>query len=123
MGVREVASRFVELCNQGRNFEVMETMYAPDIVSVEVDGSETAGQPQVIEKSRVFQRDNPIQSEKVRGPFFHGPDRFAVHFAFEVTRNATGQRELVEEIGVYTVRSEKITREQFFLYDGERRPR
>src|ERR1051326_6093015 len=44
MSVRTVAARFVELCNQGKNFDVMRTMYAPDIVSVEGDGRETAGQ-------------------------------------------------------------------------------
>ena len=44
MSLQTVAREFVDLCNQGRNFDVMRTMYAPDIVSVEGDGSETAGQ-------------------------------------------------------------------------------
>jgi hypothetical protein len=44
MSVRTVASKFVELCRQGKNFDVMRTMYAPDIISVEGDGKETAGQ-------------------------------------------------------------------------------
>jgi len=34
MSVRTVASKFVDLCRQGKNFDVMRTMYAPDIVSV-----------------------------------------------------------------------------------------
>ena len=44
MSIQTVARKFVEMCNQGKNFDVMHTMYAPDIVSVEGDGKETAGQ-------------------------------------------------------------------------------
>src|SRR5665213_1072149 len=51
MSFRTVAAIFVELCRQGKNFDVMRTMYAPDIVSVEGDGKETAGQEAVIKKS------------------------------------------------------------------------
>ena len=55
----------------------------------------------------------------MRGPYFNGPGQFAVHFTFDVTRKATGTRESIEEVGVYTVGKDgQITREQFF-YDGE----
>src|SRR5688500_8127076 len=118
MSIQTTARRFVELCNQGKNFEVMRTMYHPDIVSVEGDGSETAGQQPVIRKSEIWGTSNAIHSERVRGPYFNGPDQFAVHFTFELTRNSTGQRATIEEVGVYTVKDDKITREQFF-YDGE----
>ena len=119
MSIQTVAREFVDLCNQGKNFDVMRTMYAPDIVSVEGDGKETHGQQPVIRKSEVWQANNAIHSERVRGPFFNGPHQFAAHFTFEVTRKATGERQTLEEVGVYTVDDAgKITREQFF-YDGE----
>src|SRR5262245_1137607 len=102
MSVRTVAAKFVELCSQGKNFDVMRTMYAPDIVSVEGDGAETAGQGPVIKKSEDWQSNNAIQSEKLRGPFFNGPDQFAIHFTFEVTPKRTGKRITLEEVGVYT---------------------
>ena len=119
MSLRTVAEQFVDLCNQGKNFDVMRTMYAPDIVSVEGDGKETTGQGPVIKKSEVWQSQNTISGEKVLGPFFNGPNQFAVHFTFEVTPKATGKRVSIEEVGIYTVKDDKITREQFF-YDGER---
>lgn len=119
MSVRTVATKFVELCSQGKNFDVMRTMYAPNIVSVEGDGSQTAGQGPVIKKSEVWQGNNTIHSERVLGPFFNGPDQFAVQFTFEVTPKSTGKRITLEEVGVYTVNDDKITREQFF-YDGVR---
>jgi hypothetical protein len=118
MSLKAIGKQLVELCNQGKNFDVMETMYAPDIVSVEGGGEETVGQARVIQKSRVWQGNNAIHSQKVRGPYFNGPNQFAVQFAFEVTRKATGKRVMLEEVGVYTVEGDKITREQFFC-DGE----
>lgn len=119
MSDHPVARQFVEMCNQLKNFDVMRTMYAPDIVSVEGDGAETRGQQEVIRKSEIWQGNNTIHSEKVRGPYFNGPNTFAVHFTFDVTRKSNGKRETIEEVGIYTVgKDQKITREQFF-YDGE----
>jgi len=119
MSVQSLAREFVDLCNQGKNFDVMRTMYAADIVSVEGDGKETAGQQPVIHKSEIWAGDNKIVGEKVRGPFFNGPNQFAVHYTFEITRKGANKPTTIEEVGVYTVnKNDKITREQFF-YDGE----
>jgi hypothetical protein len=120
MSVRTVASKFVELCRQGKNFDVMRTMYAPDIVSVESDGKGTSGQGPVIKKSEDWGSDKAFNGETVAGPFFNSanPDEFVVFFTFDITPKATGRRITLEEVGVYTVKNDKITREQFF-YDGE----
>ena len=117
MSLKSVATQFVELCSEGKNFDVMRTMYSPDIVSVEGDGKETKGQAPVIKKSEIWQANNPVSREVVRGPYFNGPDQFAVSFMFDVTRKGTGEKVTLEEVGVYTVKDDKITREQFF-YDG-----
>lgn len=121
MSLRTVATRFVELCNQGKNFDVMRTMYAPDIVSVEGDGTQTAGQGPVIKKSEDWVADKTFNGETVAGPFFNGanPDQFTVYFTLDVTPKATGKRITLQEVAVYTVnKDDKITREQFF-YDGQ----
>jgi hypothetical protein len=118
MSLQSVATKFVEMCNQGKNFEVMETMYAPDIVSVEGDGAETAGQQPVIQKSRDWASNNEIHGEKVIGPYFNGDNQLAVHYTFEVTFKPKNQRRTLTEIGVYTVKNDKITREVFY-YAGE----
>lgn len=114
MSLQTVAKKFVELCNQAKNFDVMHTMYSDDIVSVESGGQETAGKTPVIQKSERWAAGITIHGEKVRGPFFNGPNQFAVHFTFEITPKATGKRITQEEVGVYTVTNDKITREQFF---------
>lgn len=117
MSLESVAKQFVELCSQGKNFDVMHNLYAPDIVSVEGNGSETAGQAEVIKKSERWAAANTIHGEMVRGPYFNGPAEFAVHITFEVTRKDSGERKTLEEIAVYTVKNDKITRERFF-YEG-----
>jgi hypothetical protein len=120
MSVQTVAKQFVDLCNQGRNFDVMRTMYAPDIVSVEADGTEFKGQQAVIKKSEDWVADKSFDSQAIRGPFFHGPNQFAVHFVQKVTPKATGKQITLEEVAIYTVnRDDKITREQFF-FEGTR---
>jgi hypothetical protein len=121
MSVQTVGKKFVELCRQGKNFDVMRTMYAPNIVSVESDGKETAGQAAVIKKSEDWVSDKEFNGETVAGPFFNraNPDQFAVYFTMTVTPKATGKRITGEEVAIYTVnKDDKITREQFF-YDGE----
>ncbi|HTO54721.1 MAG TPA: nuclear transport factor 2 family protein [Myxococcota bacterium] len=117
MSIKSLAQKFVEMCNQGKNFDVMRSMYAPNIVSVEGDGGETAGQGPVIKKSEIWQGQNEIHGERVLGPYFNGPKQFAVHYTFEVTRKGEKNRTTLQEVGVYTVENDKITREQFF-YDG-----
>ena len=119
MSIQTVAHKFVELCKQGKNFDVMRTMYSPTIVSVEGDGKETAGQNPVIKKSEDWVSDKAFNGETVAGPFFNGanPDQFVVFFTLDVTPKASGKRVALEEVAVYTVKNDKITREQFF-YDG-----
>ena len=64
MSLQTMASQFVELCNQCKNFDVMHTMYAPDIVSVEPSGEETAGKTPVIQKSEHWQANNTIVGKR-----------------------------------------------------------
>jgi hypothetical protein len=119
MSVQTVAVRFMELCKQGKHFEVMRTMYAPEMVSVESDGVETVGKEPVIRKSEVFQGSNILHGQDLRGAFFCGDanasaGRFAVYSVLEYTPKAGGDRRTQEEVGLYTVKDDMITREEFF---------
>ena len=119
MSVETVALRFKELVNQGKHFEVMRTMYSADMVSVEGDGRETVGKEPVIRKSEIWQGNNNIHGGKLLGPFFCGDPGassgpFAVYLAIDFTPKAGGQRVTHEEVGLYTVKDDQITREEFF---------
>ena len=122
MSVRTVAGKFMDLCSQGKHFDFMRSFYAPEMVSVEGDGREFVGKETVIHKSEVFQGNNTLQSQDLRGPFFLGDagassGRFGVYTAIEFTPKAGGERRRHEEVGLYTVKNDTITREEFF-YDG-----
>src|SRR5438067_5532007 len=120
MSVQTVARKFVDLCRQGKNFDVMHTLYSPTIVSVEGDGKETAGQGPVIKKSEDWVADKTFHGETVAGPFYNGAnaDQFAAYFTLDCTPKATGERITLEEVGAYTAKNDQTTRDQFF-YDGE----
>ena len=92
------------------------------MASVEGDGKETVGKEAVIHKSEVFQGNNAITGQDLRGPFFCGDQnatsgRFGVYTSITFTPKSGGQRQTHEEVGLYTVKNDMITREEFF-YDG-----
>jgi hypothetical protein len=122
MSTAKVAARLVELCKAGKNFDAMKELYSDDIVSVEAaakpDGSfETAGKAAVLQKSAEWAAANEIHGATTEGPYLAN-DKFGVVFVFDVTHKASGKRESLKEIGVYTVAGDLITREEF-LYGSE----
>lgn len=122
MNISEIAAKFVAMCNEGKNFDVMKELYAPGIVSVEAvrrktGDFETAGKEAVIQKSAEWAAAHEIHGGKVDGPYILG-DRFAVVFEFDVTVKATNERIQDREIAVYTVVDSLITREEFFYGVG-----
>lgn len=114
MSLKSMAEEFVSLCNQGKNFDVMRAMYSDDIISVEATGAVTAGKAAVIQKSEKWASTIEIHGETVGGPFFNGPDQFAVTFTFDITPKATGKRVQQSEVGIYFVQNGKITKEVFY---------
>lgn len=118
MTTSEVANKFVTLCKEGKNFDVMQTLYDEKIVSVEAvrrktGNFETTGKSAVIQKSAEWAGAHEIHGSTVDGPFLL-EDKFAVVFEFDVTPKATGKRVKDREIAVYTVANGLIVREEFF---------
>lgn len=118
MTTSELANKFVTMCQQGKNFDVMKELYDEKIVSVEAmrrktGDFETTGKAAVIQKSADWAGAHEIHGSTVEGPFLLG-DRFSVLFEFEVTPKATGERVKDREIAVYTVANGLIVREEFF---------
>jgi ketosteroid isomerase-like protein len=122
MTTRELADKFVQMCKEGKNFDVMKQLYHDDIVSVEAavrkTGShETSGKEAVIQKSAEWAAAHEIHGATVEGPFLLG-DEFGVVFEFDVTPKATGRRVSNREIALYTVADGLITQEKFYYGPG-----
>ena len=119
----EVGRQLVELCRQGKNMEAVETLYAPDIASIEPCGNEQMparkdGIAAIRGKAQWWYENHEVHSGQANGPYPHG-NRFIVFFKYEVTARTgpfAGKRMTIDEAALYTVRNGKIAQEEFF-YD------
>ena len=121
----EVGKRLVELCRQGKNVEAVNTLYAPDIVSVEVMSgpqmpARTSGIDAIRKKNQWWTDTHEVHASDIKGPYPHG-DRFIVWMSYDVTAKEgpmANKRMHLEETGLYTVKNGKIVQEEFFYSMG-----
>ena len=113
-----VAEELVSFCRAGRNMDAINTLYSPEIVSVESMGNEQMpremkGIDAIREKNKWWAANNEVHSAVVDGPFV-GEGKFVVYYKFDTTFKPTGKRQNMEETALYTVDNGRIVREQFF---------
>jgi hypothetical protein len=118
MTTLEVGKKLVELCNQGKLQQAMETLYSQDIASIEAGAvpnmaKEHYGIKAVAQKGQWWQENHTVHSASCEGPFPKG-DQFVVFFKFDVTNKPSNQRFQMNEAALYTVSNGKIVREEFF---------
>ena len=118
MTTKEVADKLVALCSEGKFLEATQTLYSPEIVSIEASappgGSrETKGLEDVLKKGEWWTENHEVHSSTVEGPLVAG-SHFAVTFKMEVTFKPAQRRFHMEEIAVYEVADGKVVYEQFF---------
>jgi ketosteroid isomerase-like protein len=118
MTAQEVGQKVVELCSQGKFEEAMQTLYSPDIVSVEAmaqpGGSrEAVGMEAVAAKGKWWQDNHEVHGVVVEGPVATAT-HFCVRFKLDVTFKPTGVRMTMDELALYQVKDGKIVREEFF---------
>ena len=121
----EVGRRLVELCREGKYLEAVNSLYAPDVVSIEARGdahmpARNEGIDKIRGKNQWWIDNHTIHGQEAIGPYPHG-DRFIVHFKIDVTPHAgpmKGQRMTFDEAALYTVRDGKIAQEEFFYHMG-----
>jgi ketosteroid isomerase-like protein len=121
MDTKQVGEKLVELCRQGKNLEAIDSLYSPDIVSVEAMGNEQMpaemrGIEAIRGKNQWWLENHDVHSAAAEGPYPNN-DRFAVRYNYDVTAKAgpmAGQRMKMDEIALYTVKDGKIVREEFY---------
>lgn len=118
---RATAQALVAHCRAGTEHEALATLYDPDAVSVEAmampgsGSAETRGIAGIAGKHDWWRSAMLVHETTVEGPYFHGADRFAVIFRFDVTDRHSGQRRVIREVAAYTVDAAgKVLREEFF---------
>ena len=124
MSAMEIGKQLVELCNAGKDDEVVDRYYDAKIVSIEGQGSdEMPARMEGIEAIRgkhAWWYDNhEIHSTRAAGPFCgHRDDQFAVLFEMDITNKPSGQRMQMSEVALYTVAGGKIVQEEFLYQVG-----
>lgn len=118
MTTEEVANKLVKLCSEGKFHEAIDTLYSPDIVSMEAGAPpgtspESKGLPAVKGKAEWWTANHEVHSSAVEGPLVAGA-HFAVTFKMDVTFKPQAKRFNLEEVAVYKVADGKIVHEQFF---------
>lgn len=118
MPLNEIAAQLVAGCREGREAEMLETLYAADAVSVEAmdmgQGRECHGLDGIRGKHAWWEGMFEVIEADVSDPFPHGEDRFAVTFQVKAKNKETGEVSDMNEIAVYHVAGDKIVREEFF---------
>ena len=117
--------KLVELCKAQKASEALATLYSPQIVSIEAQGSpdmpaRMEGIDAIKGKNDWFESSYEVHKADAKGPWPHG-DRFIVNFTYDVTAKSgpmAGQRMTLDEAALYTVRDGKIVQEEFFYHMG-----
>lgn len=119
MKTQEIANNLVAWCNAGEEHKCYEQLYSPDIVSIEMEGSEnqvSRGMDEIAKKGAWWQENFEVNSLKTSAPTV-ADNWFSVRHEMDVTHKPSGQRSVTSELAIYQVQDGKIVREQFF-YDA-----
>lgn len=118
MNLKRIADELVAGCRENRARDNLDKLYSPDAVSVEAadmgQGREARGLDAIKAKHDWWEDAMEVLDGDIVGPMLHGEDRFAVIFRVKAREKATGDVTDMEEVGIYTVRDGRITREEFF---------
>jgi hypothetical protein len=117
MNTEEVATKLAEYCRNGEWMKAVDELYAKDIVSIEPHAmenmpAEMRGIDQVRSKTDWWEKNFEVHSTKVGGPFV-ARDMFVVQFDVDATEKTSKKRIQMSEVGIYTVKDGKVTREEF----------
>lgn len=118
MTTQQIADTLVGLCSQGKFHEAIDSLYSPEIVSMEAGAPpgmsrESKGLAAVKAKAEWWAANHEIHSATVEGPLVAG-SHFAVTFKLDVTFKPESKRFTMEEVAVYKVADGKIVYEEFF---------
>ena len=117
MTTKQVASRLVDLCRQGKIMEAQKELYGDTIVSIEPDHApvkSAKGLKAVTEKGIQFaSMIEQNHGGNISDPIVYG-NHFSIGWAMDVTLKGAG-RVNMEEICVYKVNEGKIVEEQFYF--------
>jgi hypothetical protein len=122
MSSNDIGTKYVAMCREGKQAEVLSELFSPDAVSVEA--SAPAGMERTVKgiegirgKSKWWASNHTVHKAELFGPYPHD-DRFAVRFVYDITNKPSNKRFTMDEVGLFTVANGKIVKEEFFYTGG-----
>lgn len=117
MTTQEVANQWKQMCQEGKNLDCINELYAENVVSKEMPGVPygelVSGKENVIKKSEEwFNNVAEFHSMEISEPVVAG-NHFASKMNFDITFKDRGRQQM-EEVCVFEVKEGKIANEQFF---------
>lgn len=117
MTTQEVANRLVTLCREGKFEQAVQELYAPDIVSVEAEGTPNRvekGLAAIAEKAARFEsKIERINRTTISDPIV-AENFFSMAMLMNVRMKGMDTDIDMDEICVYNVRDGKVVKEEFF---------
>jgi hypothetical protein len=115
MSIQNIAHDLVKLCKQGKFAEAGEKYWDDNVISVEAmgDNAELKGKASARGKGEWWEKAHEVHGALVEGPYING-NQFVVRFKMDMTVRQSGERRSMDEVGLYTVRKDKIVEERFF---------
>ncbi len=118
MDTTQLARDFMKLMIE-EDEQGYQAYWSDDIVSLEPQDGEMArieGREALLQKHAWWAANTETHSSSMAGPYVFG-DQFAIRYTMDVTMN--GERSQMEEVGLYTVKDDKIIEERFFYEAGD----
>ncbi|MEM8724940.1 MAG: nuclear transport factor 2 family protein [Pseudomonadota bacterium] len=119
MSIDQVAKDFTQAVADD-NAEAYQSFWSDDIVSLEpmADSpmARVEGREALLGKHAWWEANAEMHDSTTEGPYVFG-DQFAVKYTMDVTMD--GERSQMAEVGIYTVKDDKIVEERFFYGTGE----
>lgn len=117
MTTQEVANKWTQMCQEGKNLDCINELYAEDIVSKEMPGvpygEVLSGKENVYNKNKEWLGNvQEFHSSEITEPVIAG-NHFTTSMKFDITFKDRGRQQM-EEVCVFEVNDGKISHEQFF---------
>ncbi len=121
MSAKEIGQKLVNFCNAGTPERAVTELYAESIVSIEPpsetdtqdSGGVVEGMPALLEKHAWWDTNFDVHQSSAEGPYLGRNDNeFVVKFTLDATPLG-GERQHMEEVGIYTVDNGRVVREEF----------
>lgn len=116
MDTQAVATKWKEMCEQGKGLDCINELYAENVVSREMPGMPgevTTGKQNVWNKSKQWLESvEDFHASSISEPVVAG-NFYTVKMAFDCTFKERGRQQM-EEVCVYEVKDGKIASEQYF---------